>query len=319
MRIILVLSLLFICTISHGQKIDNLSSFREISGEVYFRINYDNDLFAQQDKNYTQGYSLEFVSPILSRNPINKLFFNLRNDNRKAGIVFEHLGFTPDKYDEVEIQEDDRPFAGAAYLKSFSISTNQESKQRLASHLSIGIIGPAALGKEIQTSIHEATNGRVPRGWDNQIQDHPIINYGIDYEKEMLRVSDYFNIAANGSAMVGNMYTKASVGFNSSLGLIHNPYKNDQQKKFKIYTYLHTTVSLVGYDGTLQGDLFSDNSVHVISANEISRIVGQVNYGFVLQTEYIYLEYYRSHITKEIASLGPASWGGIRLGITGLI
>ena len=290
-----------------------------MSNDIYFRINYDNDLFVNQDKNYTQGYSLEFVSPSLVKNPINRLFFNLANDKRRAGLVFEHLGFTPDQYDEVGIQENDRPFAGVLYLKSFSISTDQKFKQRLSSKLSIGIIGPAALGKEIQTSIHEATNGRVPRGWDNQIKNQPIINYGTDYEKEIYRAREYFSLTANGSAMVGNLYTKASIGFNSSLGLIHNPYKNDQQRKFKIYSYLHSTVSLIGYDGTLQGGIILDKSVHTIPANEISRIVSQINYGFVLHTKFIYLEYYNTYITKEIKSLGSANWGGIRLGINGAI
>lgn len=54
-----------------AQKVDNLASFRDIKSAQYFRIHYDNDLFAATDENYTQGWSLELVAPFLRRNPEN--------------------------------------------------------------------------------------------------------------------------------------------------------------------------------------------------------------------------------------------------------
>jgi hypothetical protein len=40
----------------------------------------------------------------------------------------------------------------------------------------------------------------------------------------------------------------------------------------------------------------------------------RVNYGIVLQTKKIYLEYSRANISKEIKTLVPAGWGGIKIG-----
>lgn len=40
----------------------------------------------------------------------------------------------------------------------------------------------------------------------------------------------------------------------------------------------------------------------------------RVNYGIVLQTKKIYLEYSRANISKEIKTLVPAGWGGVKIG-----
>jgi len=315
-RMRLLLTSLFTSTFifAYGQKIDNTASFRELISEKYFRVNYDNDYFAAQDENYTQGYSFELVAPFLLKNPINKLFLHLKNDKRRAGILFEHIGFTPNQYEKFQIQQKDRPFAAVAMIKSFDISMSEESKQRITSHFSFGILGPAAKGKEIQTYIHSLTGDRVPNGWINQIQNHFVLNYGIDYEKELLRFKDYLGIYTNASAKIGNLFTNASVGFTSTIGIINNPYSTSSSKKVLIYGYMQPLVTIVGYDGTLQGGLIGDDSVYTISSGDVNRIVGQINYGFVFQTKSIYLEYSRANITKEIKTLNPASWGGIKIG-----
>ncbi|MFT4533392.1 MAG: lipid A 3-O-deacylase [Saprospiraceae bacterium] len=314
MRLLSVLFLFFSALFVCGQKIDNTTSYRDIASDKYFRFNYDNDLFAGQDKNYTQGYSFEFVAPFILKNPINKLFLSLGNDVRKAGIVFEHIGFTPGRYEKVEIQEEDRPFASVAMLKSFSTSTGIGSRQRLSSHFSFGVMGPAAIGKEIQTVIHSVTGGRVPLGWKNQIENQIVLNYGIDYEKELLRLHDNFGFYANTSVKVGNLYSNASLGFNSTFGIINDPYASNNTQKVRLYGYIQPLISLVGYDGTLQDRIIRDRSVYTIPTEEITRVVGQVFYGIVLQTKLLYIEYYRAYITKEIDTLGSAAWGGIKIG-----
>jgi hypothetical protein len=40
----------------------------------------------------------------------------------------------------------------------------------------------------------------------------------------------------------------------------------------------------------------------------------RVNYGIVLQTKKIYLEYSRANISKEIKTLVPAGWAGVKIG-----
>jgi len=298
-----------------GQKIDNTVSYRGMSGDRYLRINYDNDLFAGQDQNYTQGYSIELVSPVLSKNPVNKIFFQFAEDRQISGIVFEHLGYTPERYDRTEIQIGDRPFAGVATLKYFKISINEKSKQRITSQLNAGVMGPAAIGKEIQTSIHEITGSLMPRGWKNQINNQFVLNYAIDYEMELTRIENYLGLTMNASATLGNLNTKAAIGFSSTFGLVNDPYRLSKDNKFLLYGYVQSMIAAVGYDGTLQGAILGNDSVYTIPAADVSRLVGQVKYGLILQTSGLYLEYSRSSITREIKTLEGASWGGFRIGL----
>ena len=69
-----LLFFLFVPTAFMGQKIDNMVSFRDIKSTNYFRFHYDNDYFTSTDKDYTQGYNFEFVSPRLAKNPIQIIF-----------------------------------------------------------------------------------------------------------------------------------------------------------------------------------------------------------------------------------------------------
>lgn len=298
-----------------GQKIDNLASFRNMESESYFRLNYDNDYFAASDRNYTQGYSLELVSPGLIKNPVNHLFFKNDTGRNRYGIAVEHIGFTPHNIKSPEIQEGDRPFAAAIMLKSFMISTNSENRSRFSTSLSLGIIGPGAFGKEMQTEIHKATGNVIPLGWRNQIKNDMVLNYEVGYEKQLFRYRHYFSVQSNSGLQVGTLFTNASVGFNTSAGIINASFSSEENpKRFQIYLYAQPLLKIVGYDATLQGGIFNNDSPYTISAEEIERITAQASFGIVIKINSIYLEYTRTSITREFETGRPANWGGIRLG-----
>lgn len=130
-----------------SQKIDNLSSFRDIDSDSYFRFNYENDYFAATDENYTQGYSFELVLPAFKTNPLNHLLFIPIKSTTKYGLAIEHIGYTPNHYERSEIQRGDRPFAAGILLKSFAVATDSVRKSRLVSSLSLGLLGPGLLAK----------------------------------------------------------------------------------------------------------------------------------------------------------------------------
>ncbi len=314
------LTLLFLCLLSfpemiYAQKIDNLASFRNMESESYFRFNYDNDYFAATDKNYTQGYSFEFVAPFLIKNPVNHLFFRSESSSNRYGIAVEHIGFTPRNIESPEIQEGDRPFAAAIMLKSFLISTNSEKRSRFTSSFSLGSIGPGAFGKEMQVGIHKATGNVIPEGWRNQIRNDVVLNYEVGYEKQLFRYRNFFSVQSNSNLQVGTLFTNASVGFNSVAGLINSPFSSEEkQRKFQLYLYAQPLVKIVGYDATLQGGLFSNASPYTIPAGEVERFVGQINYGVVFKINNLYLEYTRTTINREFETGNSANWGGIKLG-----
>ncbi|NNE32912.1 MAG: lipid A deacylase LpxR family protein [Winogradskyella sp.] len=300
-----------------AQKIDNTSSYRNIENESYFRVHYDNDYFAATDENYTQGYSFEVVLPILVKNPINSIFYKPENSNFKFGISLEHIGYTPNDYVSESIQFGDRPFAAAIMIKNFMIAHHLEKQYRLSQSLSIGLIGPAAFGKEMQVEIHKATGNKIPRGWDNQIKNDIVLNYRIDYEKEIYQLNNRLTTSSNVTLQLGTLFTNASVGSNIALGVLHTKFNSSiYERKFQIYTYAHPMVSIIGYDATLQGGLLNKASPYTISSGNIKRFTAQFSYGLVIKTKTLYFEYYRSTITKEFKSGASAKWGGIRIGFT---
>ncbi len=310
------LFLVFFPAFLFAQKIDNMASFRDMNSEAYFRFNYDNDYFAASDKNYTQGYSFELASPFLKKNPLNFLFFKPESNEFKYGLAVEHIGFTPDKYESPEIQFGDRPFAAAIMLKSFLIATDTIKKSSVVSAFSLGLIGPGAFGKEMQVYIHEATGNDIPQGWQHQIKNDVVVNYEISHEKQLVRYRNLFSLQSNATLRMGTLFTNASVGVNAVFGIINSPFSSVKNKdKFRVYLYSQPIVNAVGYDATLQGGVFNNESVYTIPSDEMERFTGQLNYGIVLQTRTLYFEYSRSNITREFKSGHSAAWGGIRIGL----
>lgn len=299
-----------------AQKIDNFSSYHKINDSSYFRFHYDNDYFTSSDENYTQGYSFELVLDAFSKNPLNILILNDKNASQQFGLSLEHIGFTPNNIASPEIQFGDRPFASAIKLKSFEINTNSELKSRLISAIQLGLIGPGAFGKEMQVGIHEATGNTIPQGWQNQIKNDVVLNYGIVYQKEIYAIENYFSIQYEASANFGTLNTNASASIVAMAGLFNNPFLNHKNRKFQIYIYSKPKMNLVGYDATLEGGLLNRKSPYTIASSNIERFVGQHNFGLVVQTKTLYFEYTSTDITKEFSSGTSASWGGIKVGFT---
>lgn len=311
---------LFLCvffpTVLFSQKIDYTVSYRNIENDTYFRFNYDNDYFDATDRNYTQGYSFELVMPSLKKNPINKVLLAPKDKIKRYGLAIEHIGYTPRYYERPEIQYGDRPFAAAIMLKSFVSTTDTLRKTRLTSSLSLGLIGPGAFGKEMQVGIHEATGNDIPLGWQHQIKNDLVVNYGLNFEKQLVRILDLWSLQAQFSGNLGTLYTNASFGLNSSFGILNAPFSSSAKRKFNLYAYMQPMVSVIGYDATLQGGLFNKKSPYIIDDKQVARLTAQFNYGLVLQTRTLYFEYTRSLITREFESGTSAGWGGIKIGFT---
>lgn len=313
----LVLIFYSISFVAFSQKIDNLVSYRAIDNNHFFRFNYDNDYFAASDENYTQGYSFEFAALIFSKNPVNTVLIKPNDFKLQFIIALEHIGFTPDDYDESEIQFGDRPFAAAIMLKSSILAKNQQQGLRIHSSFNIGLIGPGAFGEEMQVGIHKATGNKTPRGWRHQIRNDIVLNYNLGFEKQIAVVDKFFSMQLQSNANVGTLFTNISVGANSVIGRFNDPFSLEGKKKnFQIYFYGQPIFTFVGYDATLQGGLFNRKSPYVILDKDIERFTFQFTYGMIIQSKSLFFEYTRSSITKEFVSGGTAKWGGVRVGFT---
>lgn len=299
----------------HAQKIDNTASFRDMQSDRYFRINYENDFFTSSDLYYTQGYQLELVTPWLRKNPVNRLFLKLKDSEQKYGLLFENLGYIPTSIKETGIQYGDRPYAATIGIKSFLISTDTVGKLRLTSSLVLGMIGPVALGNEIQTGIHRRIGDDIPQGWHNQIANDVVLDYEVAFEKQLLNYNNLVRLNLDTKAHLGTLHTYASTGVNAAFGLLNNPFTVGEKRTFAAYVFAQPRLKIIGYDATLQGGLFS-KSPYTIPARSIERFVFENNYGIIVQFRTLYFEYFRNDITKEFKTGGSHKWGGFKIGFT---
>jgi lipid A 3-O-deacylase len=152
-------------------------------------------------------------------------------------------------------------------------------------------------------------------GWHNQIKNDVGLNYRVSYEKQLLKYRELFALQGTSSVQLGTSFTNASLGFNTTIGIVNSPFSNSK-KGFSLYFYSQSTINLIGYDATLQGGIFNQNSPYTIPNVDIERFTAQLDYGLVFQTRTLYIEFSRSLITREIVTLGSAAWGGMKFGFT---
>lgn len=307
--------LILSATAAFGQRVENTSSYRNIGSQRYARLNYENDFFTMSDKYYSQGVNLEFVSPAIQKFFLARLLFQNKYLPTQTGIAIEHQGFTPSNILTGEVLQNDRPYSSSLMLKTFSIVTNPHTSHRLSTQLSLGVIGPWAMGKEIQIAIHEKINpDKVPKGWKNQVHNDVILNYQIDYEHG-LWIKRNFIVTAKGGGRAGTYLTRLNSSFTLMGGYFDNPFQfaNTRDKNFQIYLYAEPQLNLIVFDATLQGGVFNHHSPYTLSRDEISRLVFQQNAGLVVKIKSFTLEYSQTVITREFKTGSPHSWGSVHV------
>lgn len=299
----------------HAQKIDNTVSFRDIKKDTYFRIHYDNDFFTATDIYYTQGYTIEVVSPWLRHNPVNYILPSLNKNEDRYGLAFEQTGFIPTSITDDQIRFGDRPYAATIALKSFKISTDTLAKSRLSTSLTLGMIGPAAFGDEMQTGIHKLIDDDLPQGWQYQVKNDVIFDYEAAYEFQLVRVKNYVAVTSASKVRLGTLNTHLATGFTVTAGIINSPFTSYRNRNnFQVYLYAHPVATLIGYDATLQGGLLNQNSVYAIPASDINRVTLQNNFGLILHYRSLFFEFSRSLTTREFRQGHSHAWGGFKLG-----
>ncbi len=97
----------------------------------------------------------------------------------RIGAAFGQSIFTPEDTSATTLVRNDRPYAGWLYG---GISMHAETKRQKRSlftdtldtlELDFGIVGPYALGRQVQNGVHELINVAKSNGWGNQLDNEP--------------------------------------------------------------------------------------------------------------------------------------------------
>ena len=234
----------------------------------------------------------------------------------KYGIALDHYAFTPTHIVDDEILYGDRPYAGCISINSFRIATDEMKRKQIATSLIIGLIGPASLWKPVQTRLHKnLIPVPQPHGWNNQIKTDLILNYKVNIEKNFIRANS-FMLNANAEVFAGTMNDKMSAGLSLMIGKVNDPfqfYVDRAKKKNELYLFGHSFVSIIGYDGTMQGGMFDKKSPYTLSGSEINRIALQNQIGVMFHHKKFSIELSESFLSKEFKTGLSHKWGGAGL------
>ena len=232
------------------------------------------------------------------------------------GITLNLFGYTPTSIASDTILRGDRPFNASISLKTFLIQADEIHHQEISTAVSVGIMGPYALGYQIQDNIHRWLKNPLPHGWQYQIQNDIILNYQVNYEKQLYQAGNNFLLNTAVEARVGTLNDKVSGGFNFMAGRFNKRFTpvRYNKRKTEYYFYGQSRINFIGYDASMQGGVFNRNNPYTITGSDITRVTYQVDAGVIVNFKKIYLSYTQSFLTKEFRTGKYHRWGGISIG-----
>ena len=268
------------------------------------RLSYANDVFAQTDRYYTQGVEFQLWHPRLHRVDVLRLLspIALRQISYSAAVI--HDTYTPSTIRSDSILRGDRPYAALAAVRFEGYSTNGVTRRStLSASVTLGVIGPPAGGREIQTAIHRATGDFIPLGWQHQIRTDALVNYGLEYQGVLLR-RRRLDLRALASADAGTLDCKLGAGFLAMVSPLEG-----RRAKLRPSVSGELRGSAVGYNARLQGGVFNRQSPYVLPASDISRLVGsaRVNLLVAFGRSGVGGEY--TWLTREFTAGLSQAWG----------
>ena len=191
------------------------------SQPTFVTVIADNDWFAHQDRHYTNGSHIAFVKPIDSLPAGVREFAPLTwSADRIVALAIGHRLYTPGNTNPKPYEPLDRPYAAWFYLQGDIRTQTGAVVDRLSA--SVGFIGPAAGGSEIQQAWHRVFRAREHDGWDNQLRSEPTLQVGFERSwPSLLRSgagSFAFDLSPYAGAVAGNVYTYANAGIIARAG-----------------------------------------------------------------------------------------------------
>ena len=204
------------------------------SAEVQtFQIFYENDLFGDTDRYYTNALQMTWLSrdlkqyrddvrlpgwimPVIRSVP----FAHVPDSTHNVGLLFGHQIYTPKDIQVVEIQPDDRPYAGYLYG---GIALHSKTPTKLDTiEITLGVVGPAALAEQVQNTVHDLRGIDEARGWDNQLKNEPALGFSWQRKWRTLRARLTrilcLDLITHTGISLGNVRTSADTGAEVRLG-----------------------------------------------------------------------------------------------------
>jgi hypothetical protein len=205
----------------------------------------------------------------------------------------------------------DRPYAGIL-LGTFSlISDTPLSRSTLS--LGLGVVGPSALGKQVQKGFHRLIGQQPSNGWDTQLNDEPAVQL---YAGRVWRVStgSLGGLETDALPEVGaglgtvRVYGLAGARFRFGQGLAsdYGPARVrpglsggdafQPTRPFAWYVFVGADGQAVAHDVTLDGNTWRESP-----SVDRNAAVGELEFGFALMAYGARITYTQVFQTQEFA------------------
>ena len=170
---------------------------------------YDNDLFAGTDRDYTGGLRFAWSPAGTPTGPRgSRTLFTLAQD-----------AWTPEDTDAASPPAGQHPYAGWLYLSAARATAAGEGTW--TRHVSLGVLGPAAGAEAVQRALHEATGSDPVQGWDAQRGDRVALQLGLRRDASLMRretIAGPVDLGAHAGAALGTVTGHLHAGASLRLG-----------------------------------------------------------------------------------------------------
>lgn len=211
-------------------------------------VRLENDLFADTDRNYTNGVSLTLVSHDLEgrmrpdclpapvglytrflswADPAFRRDAGRGTASQNLALRLGQAMYTPEDETRTDLVLDDRPYAGLMYLGlgwNRRLHPQDTGYEMLDSReLTLGVIGPASLAEQSQDLVHGLRDMDRFRGWDHQLRNEPAIEFAIErkfkpYAEGAVQPGWANDVIGSYALRLGNIETSVSTGLEFRVG-----------------------------------------------------------------------------------------------------
>lgn len=305
----------------------------KFKGNVYTTLSIENDMIGDGgDRYYTSGVratwfkagadtpdfaeTLDDYIPTFDVNESTSVYFSLGQNL-----------YTPQRIDIEAPQLGDRPWAAWLYGSMGLLSVTDNHIDEV--ELSLGVVGPYALGKPAQRFVHKLWEIQDPRGWQNQLKTEPgvILSWERRFPAALsIESADiWFDLSPSYGVTVGNIYTHANAGLTFQIGPEFQRWQDmpvrvrpsmpgtgffapiESKTKLGWNIFGGADARLVGRNLFLDGNTFRDSP----SVNK-EHVVYDLNLGAALTYQNIRASYTFVRRSKEFeAQDKPSYFGGL--------
>ncbi len=192
-----------------------------------WRFEIANDVMFDSDNQFTNGFSFQKhsttsadIDDLQGARAFGKGLAR-RLLPQRDGLVYRkglRIGqnmATPELIEDPDIILDDVPYHGLLAAESSWIAFNDDEYTGFG--LTLGIVGEYSFAEDVQKAVHSLIDATDPEGWDNQLDNEPVINVYYSKKKKFVN-NDTFDLALSFDAALGNYHSGINAGAEMRIG-----------------------------------------------------------------------------------------------------